>query len=93
MYCKMAQDGCPSSQLIEDDILPHPRDSEPYLALLDIPFFFVVFFKLTNYQLHETRRAQSCVKPSRTGCLRAEKICPLSLKTQCRVENVESGEK
>lgn len=89
----MAQDGCPSSQLIEDDILPHPRDSEPYLALLDIPFFFVVFFKLTNYQLHETRRAQSCVKPSRTGCLRAEKICPLSLKTQCRVENVESGEK
>lgn len=91
MYCKMAQDGCPSSQLIEDDILPHPRDPEPYLALLDIPFFF--FRKLTNYQLHKTRRAQSCVKPSRTGCLRAEKICPLSLKTQCHVENVESGEK
>lgn len=76
----MAQDGCPSSQLLRTISFHILAILNPILALLYILFF------VSEQSPSFTRldRAPSYVKSSKNGCLQAE-ICPLMLKTQCNV--------
>lgn len=80
----MAQDGCPSSQFLEDNIL----STSSWLRATFWHFWTPCVWGLSIYQLHGTLSGFVICKILQKPAFTREEICPLSLKTMCNVENV-----
>lgn len=74
----MAQDGCPSSQLLRTIFSPHPRDSEPYFGTFGHP-----------NKLPASQDSSYVISPHN---MVVYELRDMSLKTQCNVVNVSSKE-